>query len=257
MPTLLWNEDGIIAQQLFKFMWQRSVLGRNSLEPKHRERPLFLYCDEAQETVSSYDAQFLSLCRDSLCSVCYMTQSLPNYFTKMGGDNPRDDAYSLAGKFKTQVFFSNSCPETNEYASRVIGRVLTKRSNWNAGTSRNVNFGMSSGESENSGSNSNYGSSSNRSWGGSGGGSHGGSSSSGSSSGRGNNWGSNKGEGRGESESRGYSESMENLIEPGDFARILKTGGPANNGLVTGVWFQREKIFEASGQNMMIQTFQQ
>ena len=39
MPALTWNEDGIIGQQLFKYIWQRSVLARNSLAEKHRERP--------------------------------------------------------------------------------------------------------------------------------------------------------------------------------------------------------------------------
>jgi hypothetical protein len=42
MPTLTWNEDGVIAQQIFKFFWQRAVLSRNSLAPVHRECPVFL-----------------------------------------------------------------------------------------------------------------------------------------------------------------------------------------------------------------------
>ena len=88
MPTLTWNEDGIIAQQLFKYMWQRAVLSRNSLPEKHRERPLFLFSDEAQDTASTYDGEFLAMCRGSKCSVCYLTQSLPTYYSKMGGDNP-------------------------------------------------------------------------------------------------------------------------------------------------------------------------
>lgn len=257
MPTLLWNEDGVIAQSVFKFMWQRAILGRNSLEEKHRERPLFLWSDESQETVSAYDGEFLGLCRQSKCCVTFMTQTLPNYFSKIGGDNPRDAAYALVDKFGTHVFFSNSCNETNEYASKKIGRVITKRANYNAGTSKNVNFGMSAGESENSGSSSNYGSSSSRSYGMGPSSNHGGSSSWGSSSGRGNNWGSNKGEGRGETESRGYSESMEYLYEPGDFARILKTGGPRNNCIVTGVWFKHGHIFNATGTNVLLETFQQ
>ena len=33
--------------------------------------------------------------------------------------NPRDAAQALAGKFKTHVFCANSCPETNEFASRI------------------------------------------------------------------------------------------------------------------------------------------
>lgn len=79
MPTLTWNEDGIIAQQLFKFLWQRAVLSRNGLAPKHRERPVFLWSDEAQETVSSYDAEYQSMCRGSKACTVYLTQSLPTY----------------------------------------------------------------------------------------------------------------------------------------------------------------------------------
>ncbi len=132
-PTLTWNEDGAIAQQLFKFIWQRAVLNRNSLEQKHRERPSFLWSDESQETVAPYDGEFLGLSRESKCCTVYLTQSLPTYFAKIGGDNPRDAALSLASKFKTHVFCANNCPETNEFASRMIGKVLTRRSNFSAG----------------------------------------------------------------------------------------------------------------------------
>lgn len=119
MPTTTWNEDGVIAQQLFKFMWQRMVLSRNSLAEKHRERFLFIFCDEAQETVNPSDGQFLSLCRQSKCCMTYLTQSLPTYYSKIGGDNPKEDALALVGKFRTHIYHSNACPETNEYASRV------------------------------------------------------------------------------------------------------------------------------------------
>jgi hypothetical protein len=256
MPTLTWNEDGVIAQQLFKYMWMRSVLGRNALDEKHRERPVFLWCDEAQETVGSYDFEFQSMCRASRCCTVYLTQSLPTYFAKIGGDNPRDAAQALVGKFATQVFFSNLCAETNEYAARTIGKVMKRHSNYNAGMSQSVNVGMSAGESENRGRNSNYGSSSSRSHQ-----AHGHSTSSnfsaGNNTGGGSNWGSNRGESKSDSESRGYSESMEFLIEPGDFARILKTGGKPNNNLVTAVWFQSGRIFKATGQNTILETFKQ
>jgi hypothetical protein len=257
MPTLTWNEDGVIGQQLFKYMWMRSVLGRNALAQEHRERPVFLWSDEAQETVGSYDFEFQSMCRASLCCTTYLTQSLPTYYAKIGGDNPRDAAHALVGKFATQIFFSNSCAETNEYASRTIGKVMKRHANYNAGTSRNVNFGMTTGESENSNSGSNHGSSSSHSHGMGSSHNHGGNSSYSNSRGRGNNWGSNRGEGRGETESQGYSESMEFIYEPGDFSRILKTGGKPNNNLVTAVWFQSGRIFKASGQNTLLETFKQ
>jgi hypothetical protein len=248
-PTLTWQEDGVIAQQLFKFLWQRSVLNRNSLAQEHRERPLFLWSDESQETVAPYDGEFLGLARESKCCVTYLTQSLPTYFAKIGGDNPRDAALALAGKFKTHVFCANSCPETNEFASRMIGKEVTRRRNFNAGNSQTFNEGMSAGDSENTGSSSGSGSSSG----------HGYSVNfnSGSTSGTGSNWGNNRGRGSTDNVSRGYSESMEYVIEPGDFARTLKTGGPENGNIVTAIWFQAGRVFKASGTNWLLARFLQ
>lgn len=249
-PTLTWQEDGVIAQQLFKFLWQRAVLNRNSLEEKHRERPLFLWSDESQETVAPYDGEFLGLARESKCCVTYLTQSLPTYFAKIGGDNPRDAALALAAKFKTHVFCANSCPETNEFASRMIGKEVTRRRNFNAGSSQSFNEGMSAGNSENSGTSSNSGSSY-------GGKNYSFNSGSGHTSGSGSNWGANRGRGASENVSRGYSESMEYVIEPGDFARMLKTGGPENGNIVTAIWFQAGRVFKASGSNWLLARFAQ
>ena len=63
--------------------------------------------------------------------------------------------------------------------------------------------------------------------------------------------------GSSENVSRGYSESIEYAIEPGDFARMLKTGGKPNGNRVTGIWFQGGRIFKASGNNFMLETFKQ
>ena len=256
MPTLTWNEDGIIAQQLFKYMWQRAVLSRNSLAQVHRERAVFLWSDEAQETVSSYDGEFLSMCRGSKCCVTYLSQSLPTYYAKLGGDNARDAAHALVGKFATHIFCSNTCPDTNEYAARMIGKVTKQRGNYSSGTSESINYGMSSGASENSGSSSNSGHSSGWSAGQSGrnGNFNYGS---GHNRGTGSNWGSNRGRGTSETVNRGYSESIEYAIEPGDFARILKTGGRPNGNQVTGVWFQSGRTFRQSGNNFILEAFKQ
>jgi uncharacterized membrane protein YgcG len=249
MPTLTFNEDGIIAQQLFKYMWQRAVLSRNGLAEKHRERPVFLWSDEAQETVSSYDGEFLGLCRGSKCCITYLTQSLPAYFSKIGGDNPRDAATNLVGKFKTNIFHSNACAETNEYASRVLGKVVKRRGNYSAGEGQTYSSGMSQGRSEQSGTSNNHGSSYSHAPGGV---STGSSSGGGSNSGTGSNWGVNQSRGTSSNVSSGYSESMEYAIEPGEFARgFLKTGGRDNAYLVTGVWFQSGRVFKSGGNYML------
>jgi hypothetical protein len=257
MPTLTWNEDGVIAQHLFKYLWQRAVLNRNSLEQKHRDRPVFLWSDEAQETVNSFDAEYQSICRGSKAATVYLTQTLPKYYAKMGGDNPRDAAHGLVGAFMTNIFHSNACPDTNEYASRVIGKVMKRRRNYSSGSSETVNVNISDGSSENSGYSYNSGHASSYSSGGSGGSSSNYNSSSGHTSGSGVNWGSGRGKATGTNTSQGYSESMEYAIEPGDFARILKTGGRANGNLVTGVWFQGGKVFKETGTNVMLKSFKQ
>ena len=38
LPVLEWNEEGLIAQQIIKYAWQRVVLSRNALPPAYRER---------------------------------------------------------------------------------------------------------------------------------------------------------------------------------------------------------------------------
>ena len=42
-----------------------------------------------------------------------------------------------------------------------------------------------------------------------------------------------------------------------DFARLLKTGGPAYGNEVTGVWFQSGRLFKSTGTNMLLETFVQ
>ena len=108
---------------------------------------------------------------------------------------------------------------------------------------------MSKGNNENTGSSHSYGSS--------GGQGYSFNSNSGSSSGSGNNVGDSRGRSSTDNVSRGYSESMEYVIEPGEFARILKTGGAENGNIVTGVWFQGGRTFKARGGNMMIRRFKQ
>jgi len=251
MPTTTWQEDGIIAQCLFKFLWMRAVISRNGLAQKHQERPVFLWCDEAQETLlgGSTEGDFLSICRSSKCAVVYLSQTLPGYVAKIGGDSPREAALGLVGKFGTHVFMSNSCPETNEFAARMLGRVVTRRNNFSEGSSRSINEGMSAGNSQNWGSSDNHGYSVGQG--------HSFNSSSGSTDGAGNNWGSNRGRGSSQNVSQGCTEVMEYAIEPGDFARTLKTGGPQNGNQVTAIWFQSGRVFRSSGTNFLLGRFAQ
>ena len=251
MSALTWNEDGIIGQQLFKYMWQRAVLARNALDPRHRDRPVFCWADESQYFVNSFDAEFQSTCRSAKACTVYLTQSLPTYYARIGGDNPQHRADMLLANFVTKIFHNNADPVTNRWASDTIGRSLQNRRNYSQGESYGSSSGLNDGGSTSWGSNSSFGGSadnkgnSSSTWG------------SGSNTGGGDSWGRNRGRTSGESSSAGYSETMDAEIEPAVFARDLRTGGPANRGRVTGLWFQAGKTFTDSHRNYLHVRFQQ
>jgi TraM recognition site of TraD and TraG len=225
MPLLTWNEDGLIGQILFKYMWQRTVEARNALAPELRERPLCLWMDEAQNFMHR-DEHFLSTSRSSRTSVVAMSQSLPTYYSRRGADKTAEvDAF--VGKCNTQIFMLNSCPRTNKWASELIGRGIQHRATRGQSVGTNRSRGMNEGANANTGTSSSHGSSSG-----------GANSNSGTSSGAGENFGTNIGTGENEGRSWSTAETMDNLIEPNYFATGLRSGGPANRGLVDAIWFR-------------------
>lgn len=255
MPALTRNEDGIVAQQLFKYMWQRAVLARNGLPPQFQRRPVFLWADEAQYFVNSFDAEYLSTCRGSLACTVYLSQSLPTYYAKMGGENAHDRVHHLLGNFATRIWHNNACAETNEWAARTLGRKLHSRQNWSEGEGYNRNMGLNAGEGTNWGRSSQSGGG--YSYSSQGGGSHSSSWSGGGSSGGSDNWGRNQGYGSSSNSSHGYSEQMDYVLEPGEFSRMLKTGGPGNRNRVSAVWYQAGRTFSASRSNAFLAEFAQ
>ena len=251
MPALTLNEDGIIGQQVFKYLWQRAVLARNGLPAPYRERPVFLWADEAQYFINSYDAEFQSTCRGSRVCTVFLSQSLPTYYARIGGENARDKVHHLLGNFGTKVFHSNACPETNEWAAKTVGRTVQQRRNYSESQGRNRNIGMSEGWNVHHG--TSWGTNSSHDTRGGGSVGH----NSGGSSGGGENWSTNRGRGINTGETNGYSEQMDYLIEPGQFGSMLKTGGTANGNRVSAVWYQAGRTFEASGGNALLAQFQQ
>lgn len=250
MSAMTWNEDGIIGQHLFKFMWQRAVLARNALDPVQRDRPVFLWADESQYFVNAFDTDFQSTCRSARACTVYLTQSLPTYYARIGGEHAKHRADMLLANFVTKVFHNNADPETNRWAADTIGRSIQRRGTYSESESYGYSHGMSHGGSNNWGTNSGGGSSSSQ---------HGGSTSNsyGRSKGGGTNWGRNRGANSGESYSGGYSETMDYEIEPAAFARALRTGGAANGGIVAGLWFQAGKQFTESQRNYLHVSFAQ
>ncbi len=254
-PRATLGEDGVILQMLFKDAFQTEVLGRNALGPEHRQRFVFAYADECQEVVTSRDAEFFAMSRSSLCSTIYLTQSLPGLYAKIGGSNAHDRAHHLISNMGIRIFCANNCTTTNQWASETIGKAVQRRASFNESEGTNTSYGMNMGESSQwnreardsnfMGDVGGFGWSHDPKWGRSG------------SEGGGDSHGRNRGHGSNHGTSRGYSETVDWLVEPAYFSRNLKTGGPAHGNRVSAIWTQAGKTFAASGGPSLLVEFAQ
>ena len=152
-PVPDWDEAGILAQQLFKYLWQRSVERRPADD---RTRPVFLWADECQYFISPYDAKYQALARQKRAATVYITQNLPTFYDRIGSARPEHTAHALLGNFQTKVFHANSCRDTNHYAAELIGKSIQWRRNvgqgenegWNSGWNEGTNSGWNEGTNE-------------------------------------------------------------------------------------------------------------
>jgi len=127
LPIKEFNELGQFAQVLFKFIWQRAVERRipAGVDRKAAEtsiRPVFLWADESQFFVNSYDALFQSTARSSRACTVYLTQNLPSYHSAFGGANARSDTESFLGNLQCKIFHAQGDPVTNNWAADSIGK---------------------------------------------------------------------------------------------------------------------------------------
>ena len=127
LPIKEYSELGQFAQVLFKYVWQRAVerripAGIDRQTAQKTIRPVFLWADESQFFVNSYDSLFQSTARSSRACTVYLTQNLPSYFSAFGGANSRSDAEAFLGNLQTKIFHANGDPVTNNWAADSIGR---------------------------------------------------------------------------------------------------------------------------------------
>lgn len=150
LPVKEFNELGQFAQVLFKYIWQRAVERRIPAGMKRKDvqkiaRPVFLWADESQFFVNSYDALFQSTARSSRACTVYLTQNLPSYFSAFGGANARSDAESFLGNLQTKIFHANGDPTTNNWAADSIGK--TRQAQFYGGLSEALAQGGSANQS--------------------------------------------------------------------------------------------------------------
>jgi hypothetical protein len=211
--------------------------------------------------------EFQSTARSARAATVYITQNLPSRYARIGGRNPQDQADAIIGNFQTKIFHANSDHRTNQWAAETIGRAMQRRfsRNWSASASEQTsdgtsgNWGVQEGKSRG------------KSWGSSGGGSYsdqgnvsysfsvnsGGQNGTSKSRSRGGGWSSGNSTGHSDSEGCGWSEQMDFMIQPADFANRLRQGGPRNNFRVTGILLQANRVFSRTGTCWMPVAFNQ
>lgn len=142
-PVKQFGEVGVFAQVLWKYAFQREIERRNILE---NPRPVFLWADEAQHFLTSYDMQFQTTCRSSRVATVLLTQNVSNVYAALGGnERGRVEAASLFANLNTKILHANTDPVTNEWAASIVGRSLQQFANGNTSSSSDDTSGTAFG----------------------------------------------------------------------------------------------------------------
>lgn len=126
LPVKDFMKVGQTAQILFKYIFQQAVERRDVAQ---FPRPVFLWADEAQNFISSYDMRFQETARSSRACTVYLTQNLSNYYKEMGGEAGKAAVDSLLGNLQTKIFHANGDAVTNSWAAEQIGKMWQTKIN--------------------------------------------------------------------------------------------------------------------------------
>jgi len=257
LPVKELEHLGVVAQVLMKYLWQK-LTERRAVGPD--TRPVFLFADEAQLFVSSYDNEFQSTARSARAATVYITQNLPSLYARLGGHNPQDQADAIIGNFQTRILHANLCHRTNQWSADTIGRAIHQRhsANWSQGRNAQVNhgrnrsWGVQQGESEGTTWGRSFGTSysgnmETSQFGVSSSSNSGGQKSESRSHTRGGGYSSGASVGRSDSQGGGWSEQMDYRLQPSFFANGLRQGGERNGYFVSAVFLQANRIFTRTG----------
>ena len=132
LPVKEFAEVGQFAAVLWKYLFQRAIERRDVRE---NPRPCFLFVDESQLFTTSFDAMFQTTARSARCCTVYLTQSLPTYYARIGGDNPQHRADMLLANFVTKLLVELIANAVNQYT------LLTNQNRISSGIEGRFDFG--------------------------------------------------------------------------------------------------------------------
>ena len=119
VPVQEYRLVGRLANLAWKYCMQIAVMRRARGGREQRLRPIFIWADEAQQFVSSFDAEYQAVARSGAGCTVYITQNRESYRRVLQDDDAVD---SLLGNLQCKVFCQNSSVDTNEWAAKLLGQ---------------------------------------------------------------------------------------------------------------------------------------
>ena len=201
MSPTEWGDAGAFVQAGWKYLVQKAVLRRAA---RPTDPFVVVWCDEAQQTLNSFDAQFAAQSRSHLGCTVALTQSLHGVYAALRGESGKQQALAFLATMGTRIFHALGSAEDARHASDLIGRRVTLRFGGSLAPAKSMHDALF-GE---------------------------------------------------DGVTASFSEQVEAIVEPRVFMSGLRTGAPANRGLVDAVVVRSGEPF-SSGENFLLTTFQQ
>ncbi|MBL4623554.1 MAG: TraM recognition domain-containing protein [Flavobacteriales bacterium] len=144
LPIKKYEQVGVIAQGVYKLCFQKTMerVQVNSDIPN-----VFLFADECQFTLTSYEDSFQTTARSSRIATFYLTQSLSNLHLNLG-DKGEQRTNSLLTNLGTKIFHAQVDNQTNEWAAKLIGEDWTIQSSSSSSFNQQDNPQLSASFSE-------------------------------------------------------------------------------------------------------------
>jgi hypothetical protein len=146
VPVKTFDLIGKIAGVLWKYSIQRAIERRPELtngQPIESICPIFIAADEAQFWATNTDSYFQMTARSARGLTVYATQSLPNFYSEIGGDGTaRARVDSLLGNLQNRLICQNLDITTNKWYSDSIGKIIVKRHGHSVTTNSGSNDGF-------------------------------------------------------------------------------------------------------------------
>jgi len=137
-PIKEYGLAGVYAASIYKTTFQ-TAMERRDIEKETDPKPAALWIDEYQNFCNPLvDSLFQTTARSAWAATVYITQNINNLYFVMGSQMPAARAKALLGNLRLKYFANNDDPETNHWASNMIGQHLTDTEQTSYGEGRSI-----------------------------------------------------------------------------------------------------------------------